>query len=430
MGNTFAIISVLVLFVAVMIIFSQDKLDYVAYSIIAAVLACIITSICCGTTLEEFVTQIEPKPLIFIFSMQIIVLISEKHKIFQWVAVKTLHIAKGNHRTFFYLICITGTFCAAIIADVTVAIIFVPLTIRACRILKIKPAPYLFGISITINIGSIITPFSSSENILIASNFDLSTVWFFENFGVFVIFALIGTLILLDITMLSKITPPEEYQKRILMEIMDPKLVIVNKKKFIQNAIYFSVTILGFIFFSEYAYLIALTAAIIISLLNKTELTKNSMHIDWNVLFFFTSLFLLIGCMSFNGTFEIIKDLLSTIDTGNILIISIGTLIITSLLSGFLANSPTALIGITLIQDLYGMNPPAAVLIAFILGINLGGNILPQGAACDVFTLRIAMENKIEGFTYKTLLKRGGSFALIHIAFSIIYLIIFTLIFP
>ncbi len=132
--------------------------------------------------------------------------------------------------------------------------------------------------------------------------------------------------------------------------------------------------------------------------------------------------------MQINGTFDIIGNALTNVNMDNIILLSLGVLIITSLLSGFLANSPTAIVGITLILDLFAPNdPPALVLIAFLFGINLGGNILPQGAACDVMTLNIATKHKVKGFTYKTLLKKGGSFALIHITFCIIYLVIFGL---
>ncbi|MHA1718111.1 MAG: SLC13 family permease [Promethearchaeota archaeon] len=418
----------MILFITVMVIFSRENMDYVAYALLAALLSSIITFIIFGTTLDEFVSMIEVKPLIFILSLQIIVQIVEKHKIFQWVAVKTLHITKGNPRVFFYLICTIGTISAAIIADVTVAIIFVPLVIRATRILKIKPAPYLFGISITINIGSIITPFSSSENILISSAFNLSFAWFTSNFIIFVILALITTLILLDFTMLKKQTPPPEEQRQILLEIMDPKLVIISRKKFLLNSIYFLAIIIGFVFISDYSYLVALFGAILISLLNKTDISSSLAKIDWKIIFFFISLFLFIGTMEINGTFEFITKLLKPILTGGIFWAAILVLLLSSALSGFLANSPTALIFITILHEIFQDTVPNPILIAFLLGINLGGNILPQGAACDIMTLNIATENKVEGFTYKTLLKKGGAYALLHIFLCIVYIFFYCLV--
>ena len=168
MSNVIPIIILLLLFLGVMIVFSIEKLDYVGFSLLAAFISVLITIIYFpDLNFDTFLAYIEFDPIIFIISMQIIIMISEKHKIFQWIALKTLRLTKGNHRKFFYLICIISSLSAAIIADITVAIIFIPLVIRACKILKIDPAPYLFGISFTINIGSLYTPFSSSENIFL-----------------------------------------------------------------------------------------------------------------------------------------------------------------------------------------------------------------------------------------------------------------------
>lgn len=153
---------------------------------------------------------------------------------------------------------------------------------------------------------------------------------------------------------------------------MNPELVIINRKQFILNSIYFSTVIIGFVILSDYAYLVALFGAIIMSLLNRDQFTDNVTKIDWKVIFFFISLFLIIGNMIDNGTFTLILDSLRSVAGGNLWLLSIGVLIVTSVLSGFLANSPTAIIGITLLNEMFAFNPPAIVIIAFILGINLG----------------------------------------------------------
>ena len=101
-----------------------------------------------------------------------------------------------------------------------------------------------------------------------------------------------------------------------------------------------------------------------------------------------------------------------------------------SLLSGLVANTPTALIFIPIIEALILLGfPPIPLLFAFIIGINLGGNFVPQGAACDMMTLKIARDSGVENFSYRRLLRTGSTFALIHIAVSIGFLFILVLIF-
>jgi len=427
MAALFPIISVLVLFGIIMLIFTQEKMDYVAYSLLAAVITVFITSMYFHTSFDEFLQHVEFEPIMFIISMQIIVKIMEEQNIFQWIAIKTLHLTKGNHRLFFYLISILSCLSAAILSDITVAIIFVPLVIRACRILKIKPAPYLFGITFTINIGSIYTPFSSSENILIAHAFDLNLFWFLKSFSLFILPVLLFTLFLIDITVLRKESPPPEIQKTILLEIMNPNLVIIDKKRFLMNIFLFASIIIGFALYPK-AYVVAVIGALLMILLNRIHFSKIITEIDWSVIFFFVALFLMIGAMEINGTFAIISTWVISIISDNIFLASVMILVLTSFLSGFLDNIPVSLIFISLIENIYGSTPPYLILIAFLLGVNLGANILPQGAACKLLALNLASKNNIEGYNYKIVLKKGFIYAMMHIVLCMVYLFIFSLI--
>jgi len=76
---------------------------------------------------------------------------------------------------------------------------------------------------------------------------------------------------------------------------------------------------------------------------------------------------------------------------------------------------------ITLINDFNF--PEIPLLFAFIIAINLGGNLIPQGAAADMMTLKVAQDSGVENLSYKRLLKTGALFAAIHIGFSLIYLL-------
>jgi len=413
-----------------MVIFTNERIDYISFTLLSAVIACVIAGTIFGVGFTEFLSFIEFEPLIFIIGMQIIIVIMEEHKIFQWLVLKTIHWTKADHRKFFFLICIIASMTSTIISDITVGIIFVPLVIRACKILKINPAPYLFGLSFTINIGSIYSPFSSAENILIANAFSLNFIYFITNFSLIVIPTLIYTLFLIDFTMLRKQEPPPDSYKEILLEIMDPNMIIVNKKKFIFNTIFFIGIIIGFIIVPE-AYIVAIVGAVIMCLLNRKNFTEILLKTDLKVITFFIGIFLLMGTMQINGTFIYIGNLIENFISDNTVIAAITVLLMISVLSGFLAQIPTAIVFITLTQNIYGIGQvPNLIIMAIILGINIGSNFLPQGAACDLITLNLAEKNGVSDFNYKSLLKYGSMMTLIHIGVSIIYLIVFSLFIP
>ena len=423
-----SIIISVVLFIVIMVIFTNKRVDYVAFTLLSAVIACILTGSIFGIGFTEFLTFIEFEPLIFIICMQIIVAIMEEQKIFRWLVLKTLHWTKADHRKFFFLICFIASMTSGIVSDITVGIIFVPLVIRACRILKINPAPYLFGLSFTINIGSIYTPFSSSENILIANAFSLDFPYFIINFSLLVFPTLIYTLFLIDYTMLRKQQPPPEDYKLILLDIMDPNIVIANKKKFVLNSIFFVCIIIGFILIPE-VYIVAVVGAVIMCIVNRKDFTEILLKTDLKVITFFIGIFLLMGTMQINGTFIIIGDFVGNFISDNELIAAITVLIMISVLAGFLAQIPTALVFITLMQNIYGIGQvPNLIIMAMLLGINIGSNFLPQGAACDLITLNLAEKDGVSDFNYKSLLKYGSMMTLVHIGVSITYLTLYSLI--
>jgi len=99
--------------------------------------------------------------------------------------------------------------------------------------------------------------------------------------------------------------------------------------------------------------------------------------------------------------------------------------VITSILSGLLDNLPVTILFLPILQVLmdagFSVTP---ILVAFILGINLGGNILPQGSAADMMTLELSAKYCVDEMNYKRLLKTGGIFAIYHIILGVSYLAI------
>lgn len=104
----------------------------------------------------------------------------------------------------YYLICIISTLLASILEDLSVAIIFIPIIILTCQEIKTNPAPFLYGMTICINLASTLTPFGSAENVMIANEFNLTFLFFISNIGIYFVFTLILTLVLLDILLLRK----------------------------------------------------------------------------------------------------------------------------------------------------------------------------------------------------------------------------------
>ncbi|TFG01226.1 MAG: hypothetical protein EU542_07325 [Promethearchaeota archaeon] len=426
------LIVIFIIFILMLISYSMKDLDFVAISFGCCFLAATITGLTLGLDFWVFISYIEFEAIIVILSMSIITKIAQDSNILEYIAVKLFKISRGNQRTFFYLICIITTLLAAIITDVVVVLILAPVVIRLCRFLKVRAGTYLLGMTICINIGSIITPFSSGENIIISTAFELDTLYFIQYYWAFSFFLLFITVFLIDKILLSKEPRIEELQKAFVLDLIDANVMIENKKMFYFNSIAIIITIALFAIL-PLLYLTAAFSSIFLVLVNK-KYTKKKMtdllrDIEWEIIFFFISLYVVIGCLLEAG----FKDLFEGIpfERFNPFILALIILIAVSLISGFVANTPTALIFIPIIELLimdHGF-APIPLLFALIIGVNLGGNIIPQGAACDMMTLKIAQKNDVENLNFKILLKYGAMFAFIHIILSIGYLFILVFIF-
>ncbi len=426
------LIIIFIIFILIIISYSLKNLDFVAVSLLLCFIAATITGIVKGVGLEAFMFYIQWEAIIIILSMSIITKIAEDSDILEYLAVKLFKLSKGNQRTFLYLLCIFTTLMAAVISDIVVILILAPVVIRLCHFLKIRAGTYLLGMTICINIGSIITPFSSGENIIISTAFGLDTFYFIAYYWVFSFILLFLTVFLIDKFILSKEPKIEANQKRFVIDLIDADVMIKNKKMFYINSIAIIITIVLFIIL-PLLYLTAAISAMILVLINR-KYTKKQMKelfrdIEWEIIFFFIALYIVIGCLLEAGFKEIFEGI--AFENMNTLFLVFIILLIVSFISGVVANTPTALVFIPIIDTLIYTHGFSAVplMFAFIIGINLGGNIIPQGAACDVMTLKIAEDAGVENLSYKRLLKNGFIFAMFHIAISMGYLLILVLIF-
>jgi len=444
-------IFVLCCFAVVIIALFREKTDFLTYSVAAMLAAATATFLFSPEpfSIDEFILAIDWPVIFFLISLFTIVVILEEQLIFQEIALRITRKFSTNTRKFFWVICLISTLSAAFIEDISVAIIFIPMIISTSEKMRINPTPILLGMTICINLASTLTPFGSAENILIANKFMLSTSWFFTNLAVYFIIGTLLTLFLLDYFILRKhlkdiwVPHCEEYEEPLESEHLEEHELIILEESINPKIFYRNLSTL-FIFF---ILLIIIPDILFVGLLGmllfvfinprrgeagrkKPDISYYFTKVDFKLPFFFISLFVLVFCFDKVGLISIIEDFVVTISPNNLFLLCIFVLVIASILSGFLDNLPVTVLFIPVIQVLIASGfSSIPLLIAFILGINLGGNFLPQGSAADMMTLELSTKYCVDGMNYKKLLKIGGIFALFHIILGIGYLALIIFIF-
>ena len=464
-------IIVILSFVGIVTVLFFDKRDYLTYSVLFMLVASLASALVYTEAqhLEFYIDAIEWEIIFFFIPMFIIVEILQP--VFKEMARRIVAKNLGSQRRLFYAICVSSTLIASIIEDLSVAILFIPIVIRICQKIEINPVPYMLGITICINLASTLTPFGSAENLLIYNHFELSTVWFLTNFSLYFIVGTIITLILLDKFVLTKSiiatqhqlwdkyhnqdstneTPelelpcleppcapvPDSYPFATLTIIelnLDaiPEEDRMNPSHYNKNLIGLGI-FFGMLLLIREVYLVGLIGLLIFAFLNprqveeerkRADLAYFALKADYKLVYFFMCLFILSQLMSINGTTTALGEWIAATAHDNVFILCIELMLIVSVLSGLMDDAPVTVIFLPIMDILLAANPgfEAPLLIAFILGINLGGNFLPQGAACDMMTLQLAQQFGLEELSYKKLVKVGSAFAFLHVTLGIIYI--------
>ena len=429
--NLPAIFLILVLFAILMAFFSQDKIDYFPIALIIGAIAVVSMLTFTNIEEEEILGFIDFSTLIFIFAMQIIIYFATQDRVLEYAAIKLIHITKGNNRLFFYMICLFTGIMVAFIEDLTLSLILIPLIYRTCRVLEIPAGTYMMGMTITINIGAILTPISSLKNLIIGKEFGWGFGEYLANMGILFIITFISTMMLIDWFILKKEEKPTEKNKKILLSMLDPGIVIQNKNYFRMTIIIVLATFVFMILGFEPALVAIISAAILLLIHSKnTKFSDLKNKISWRIIIIFAILFILANSLSRFGFSDLIATGLISLVNDNIYLAVLITLGVSSLLSAFLAGTPVTIILLPIFSAIVSEGFfPNPIIIAFIGGVNMAGNFLPQGSACDLLTLSLAKEYKVVNLDYKRLLKNGALFATIHFLIILGYTMIYTLIF-
>ena len=433
-------------FIGLIIVLFFEKVDYILYSVALIIIASLVTAIFIPETrdLTFFMNAVKWEVIFFFIAIFTIVEILKQSGFFDEIGFRVIKHYKTKPRKLFYVICIVTTLLASVIAGISIVAIFIPIIIVICREIKINPTPFLLGISVCVNLAATLTPVGSAQNILIANEFTLDFNWFLVHIIPYFLLTFVITLITLDRFVLSKFLNNQrkesEDEKNQELSKENPSTDKKNRP-ILKNLILLIIFIASLIIISE-SYLVSLVFSIIFLIFNPDKKSDVSHHkyslirylqrVDYKLIYFFICLFIFIALMEINGTLLLLENLIENLAFENELLLSIIILISTSLLSGFLDNTPVTIIFIPIIEILIASPNFYAfpLFVAFILGVNLGGNFLPQGSPADLMILELGRINNVKGLTYKKMVKIGGSYAFIHILLGIGYITLIVLLFP
>lgn len=378
-------------------------------------------------TQEQALHHIDFNTLGLLVGMMIIVAITSRTGLFNYVAIWAAKKAKAEPvRILVYLSLLTALF-SAFLDNVTTVLLMVPVTFGITNKLHLDPTPYLLLQIIASNIGGTATLIGDPPNIMIGSAVkELTFAAFIENLAVIVIINLVAVLLVLTLFYRKKLKTQPQLQAQIMQ--LDEGKEIKDRRLLVKCLAVLGLTILYFFLHQLLAMessLVALSGAFILLLLagRKPSVVEQALDkVEWTTIFFFIGLFVAVGGLIETGVIRQIAETAISVTGGDVVKTSLLVLWLSALVSAFLDNIPFVATMIPLVQDLGSMgienlNP---VWWSLSLGACLGGNGTIVGASANLIVAGMAAERGVR-ISFMRYFRVGFPVMLLTILLSSIY---------
>lgn len=355
-----------------------------------------------------FINYIDFNVIFLLVSMMIIVSIATKSGMFNWVANELLKHTQGKPIRILFVLGLFTAITSAFLDNVTTVILIMPITFYIAKKLDINPIPYLITEVFSSNIGGTATLIGDPPNIIIGSAAGLSFTDFIKELTGIVFVILIVALIILAVFFKKQLVTTEERMASIAQ--IDNSHTITNKALLIRSLVVLIAVIAGFVLHDithiETSVTAMLGASVLLLFEKPSDLFK---EVEWNTIFFFIGLFIIIGGLEASGGIALMAKWILTVTQGSEKATALLILWGSGFISGIIDNIPytaTMTPMILEIEKVMGQAYAEPLWWCLSLGACLGGNMTIIGAAANVIVSETAAAHK-HPITFMQFLKYG-----------------------
>lgn len=376
-----------------------------------------------GINPHYFINFIDFNVIFLLVSMMVIVSITTRSGVFNWIANELLKFTKGHPVK---VLCALGLFTAvtsAFLDNVTTVILIMPITFAIAKKLDIDPIPFLLTEIFSSNIGGTATLIGDPPNIIIGSAGGLSFIDFIKELTPVILVIMCVVLTVLAFVFRKKLHASQDKMDEIAK--IDNSHTITDKALMIRSTLILALVILGFMLHDvthiETCVVAMLGASILLIFEKPNEILQD---VEWNTIFFFIGLFIIIGGLEASGGIKLMAEWILKVTQGSQAATSMIILWASGVISGIIDNIPyTATMAPMLVEIEKAMGATYAYPLwwALSLGACLGGNMTIIGAAANV----IVSENAAKSghpISFMRFLKYGVGVVAISLTISTVYI--------
>ncbi len=383
---------------------------------------------------EEAIKGVDWNTLGLLTGMMILVSVSRRSGMFEFVAVWSARVAKAHPAGIMLLLQVATAVLSAFLDNVTTVLLIVPVTLAITRTLKVPPYPFLFAEIMASNIGGTATLIGDPPNIIIGSQVGLDFNDFVYHLAPIIVIVLVVQTIMIHLLWGRDLKATPEAQAAIMA--MRPtesiKDWLLLKQALAVLTIVMVIFVLARPLHLEPAT-IALTGAAVLMLLDNwahhSEKAAHNIHatfgdVEWITIFFFLGLFIVVHGVEVGGLLHLLATKLVEATGGNMAHAGYAILWASAFLSAIVDNIPFVATMIPLIKNMApafgGPEHIQPLWWCLSLGACLGGNGTLVGASANLTVAGISERNGVP-FRFLTYTFYAAPMTLVSIAICNVY---------
>ena len=346
---------------------------------------------------KQALAGIDFNTLALLIGMMIIVGITERSGLFQFVAVWGAQKVKASPRGLLAVLILVTAVFSGFLDNVTTVLLIVPVTFQITKKLGVDAYPYLIAEIFASNIGGTATLIGDPPNILIGSALDLTFMDFVKVLSPIVAAVIAVLIAVFDFVWKKNLTTT--LRRRVAVMKMNPAASITDKRLLVKSLAVLALVITAFIFAHDLFLdngTIALTGAALLLLLyslpmgheREDKIEEIFRVVDWTTIFFFVGLFVMVYGLEVTGILKLLGAKFIELTGGSVEAMMYVILGSSAVLSSAIDNIPFVATMIPMIKSMEeavgGREAMMPVWWALSLGACFGGNGTLIGASANV----------------------------------------------
>lgn len=392
-----AIISSLI-FLLVFIAISFQLLHETAAAMLGAAATLLLTYILGSNnpalhilTFDQAMGAVDWNVIFLIMGMMSFMAILAETNIFRWMAIRFYHASRGNTWLLTLSLLLLTGITSALLNDVTVILLLVPLSIQLALAIGIHPYTLVIPEVLISNIGGAGTLIGNPPSTIVGSHIGVGFVHYLANMVPIVLICTAVVILIVWLLYRSEFAEQKNESSSVLVEKLSADADIRNRDTLIKAGVIGLLIIIGFVVADQFEMppgVVAFSGAALLIAWVRPDMSRMIREVDWTTLLFFIGLFIVVGGMEATGAIQWLATRIAVVAGQNADRAALLTTWVSAIASAIVANIPFTVAALPVADFLTSMIPGAEssgiVYWALVLGADLGGNATILGSAPNI----------------------------------------------